>query len=387
MRIITPESEHGIVFRSDNPIFGYNGWPSVCRDENNVLYAVASGMRVQHVDPFGKTIMCVSRDEGKTWTRPMVINDTALDDRDAGILYMGSGRMLVTWFCHPAEIYHKRYANGMKNEASVTAVGAVMGLMSCYPYFNEEQGKGGSFICISEDYGVTWSDIIRIPVSAPHGPNICRDGSLVYVGKDMYINNVDMNKTGHIRSYKSTDGGYTWKETAILPIPEGTVNKNFHEPHAIELPDGKLLAVVRAQSNVDDTVKLIHDGGFEHNGKYYDGYTMYTSESSDGGYTWSVLSPTGISGSPGQLMLHSSGALVCSYGCREKPFSERAAVSYDMGKTWSEDYIIDDRCIDNDHGYPASVEMDDGSIVTVYYQKYPGDRKPSILYSRWKLSQ
>ena len=66
--------------------------------------------------------------------------------------------------------------------------------------------------------------------------------------------------------------------------------------------------------------------------------------------------------------------------------SERAAVSYDNGKTWSDDYCIDDR-IDKqlDMGYPASVELSDGSIMTVYYQCAPGDWYTSVLWTKWRL--
>ncbi len=47
--LITPERKHGIVNRATNTFFEMQGWPSVCRDENGVLYAVASGMRMGHV--------------------------------------------------------------------------------------------------------------------------------------------------------------------------------------------------------------------------------------------------------------------------------------------------------------------------------------------------
>ena len=60
-------------------------------------------------------------------------------------------------------------------------------------------------------------------------------------------------------------------------------------------------------------------------------------------------------------------------------------VSYDFGETWSDEYILDERAKDGDLGYPASVELDDGSILTVYYQKYPNDVKCSILYTKWSL--
>ena len=41
--------------------------------------------------------------------------------------------------------------------------------------------------------------------------------------------------------------------------------------------------------------------------------------------------------------------------------------------------------VDGDLGYPATVELSDGSLFTVYYQRVPGDRQDSILYTRWEL--
>lgn len=84
MREIRPQAEQGIVWRNPKSIFKYNGWPSVCRDERGVLYATASSFRIQHVDPVGKNAMFVSFNDGKTWTRPIVVNDSYLDDRDTG---------------------------------------------------------------------------------------------------------------------------------------------------------------------------------------------------------------------------------------------------------------------------------------------------------------
>ena len=40
-----------------------------------------------------------------------------------------------------------------------------------------------------------------------------------------------------------------------------------------------------------------------------------------------------------------------------------------------------------DHGYPSTVELSDGSLYTVYYQKWPGDDYNSILASRWTLPE
>ncbi len=365
----TPEAIHGIVNRRTGSLFGYQGWPSVCRDENGVLYAVASSFRMEHICPFGKTAMYVSRNGGRTWSPPIVVNDTCLDDRDAGILYMGGGRMLVTWFSHPADVYLHEYYTAIKNSAQPVEGGPVVGMLGAYPFLTPEQAAGGSFLRVSEDYGMTWSDPVRLPVSAPHGPSLCRDGTLIYLGKELYSSACAVpEEPGVVAAYASTDGGYTWERRGLCGKPADLSWDHFHEPHVVEFPDGSLFGVIRAQG-----------AGVAH------GFTVYSTTSRDGGRTWSPWRCLGISGSPPHLLLHSSGALICVFGRREAPFGERAIVSRDMGETWPDEYILDDRASDGDLGYPASVELDDGRILTVYYQKYPGDGKPSILYTVWSL--
>jgi hypothetical protein len=93
----------------------------------------------------------------------------------------------------------------------------------------------------------------------------------------------------------------------------------------------------------------------------------------------------GVSGSPPHLIRHSSGAIVCSFGRREKPFGERAIVSRDNGLTWHDEYVIYNDAPSSDLGYPASVELPDGKILTVYYQKFGSDAKCSLMYSVWEL--
>ena len=78
--------KHGIIYRNLETPFQYHGWPSVCKLDDGALAAVWSGFRVAHVCPYGKTAMSISKDEGETWCPPMIVNGTALDDRDAGIL-------------------------------------------------------------------------------------------------------------------------------------------------------------------------------------------------------------------------------------------------------------------------------------------------------------
>ena len=64
----------------------YIGWPSVAKTADGELLAVISGDREEHVCPWGKTEMIRSSDDGETWTKPVIINNTPLDDRDPGLL-------------------------------------------------------------------------------------------------------------------------------------------------------------------------------------------------------------------------------------------------------------------------------------------------------------
>lgn len=375
MKTIYPEVSHGIVNRVQGSIFGYQAWGTVARDEAGTLYAVASGFRVSHICPFGKTVMYISKNEGKTWSPPIVINDTYMDDRDAGILYLGNGRMLVTWFTHSAEAYRTRWYESIGRRAEPAALDATLGMLQGYDHIPEEERLAGSYIRISEDYGMTWGETIRIPISAPHGPTLCRDGSLIYLGLEIYEE--DRIHTRYLKGgneavdlYRSTDGGKTWKLESHVTAPDW-LGEGVHldEPHVLELPDGRLLGAFRVEGVKPFTIAL--------------------SISEDGGKSWGEVYPTGVSGSPPHLMLHSSGALICSFGRRENPCGERAMVSYDLGRSWEEEYVLCTAKDPNqvDLGYPTTVELSDGSLFTMYYQRYEDDAKCSMLYTKWRLNK
>ncbi len=365
----------------DNTFFKYNGWPTVCRDERGVLYAVASSMRFSHVCPVGKGCMYMSYDDGKTWTRPMVLGDSYVDDRDMGICYLGEGRLIVSWFSVAPSNYmdHLQDCEWFnRRDLKVCA-----GFSKAWKLLPEEEYKAcsGSFVMMSDDYGVTWSDPVRVPVSAPHGPAVCADGTLVYLGNIMFGSKpTRKDAEGNIIRYPvtcitSTDGGYTWQEAGEVPSGIGyngneITSTHTFEPHVVELPGGRLLGAIRTHSVEMDPE-----------------FTVFITYSDDKGKTWSAPKGIGVDGSPPHLTVHSSGAVICSYSCRTEGIRcERAIVSYDNGETWSEDYALDHRIGNQkDMGYPATVELKDGSLLTVYYQALPGEWWTSVLCTRWRL--
>ena len=60
--------------------------------------------------------------------------------------------------------------------------------------------------------------------------------------------------------------------------------------------------------------------------------------------------------------------------------------SLHSGQSWQANYILRDDGPDSDLGYPSSVELADGSILTVFYQKVASaEEKCSLMWTRWEL--
>lgn len=351
----------GIVGRTADGFFRYQAWPTVAKDQKGVLYAASSGHRLGHVCPFGKDLLYISHDEGESWLGPIIANDTFLDDRDAGLIAWGDGQLLLSWFAHPAEFMDGRIGRNPEVSAPMS-----IGAREMWRGLPPEEKPYGSFIKLSTDGGKSWSDRIRVPLTAPHGPIRKRDGSFLYFGKTFHGENFGYEPQ-RIYAAESRDGR-TWEKLGMVPTVDGVEQERFCEPHVLELPDGTLLGSIRV-NRVDKSVDN----------------EIYTTLSTDGGKSWSVPVCIGQVGAPPHLLLHSSGAIVMTTGRRIAPFGQRALISRDGGKTWSEPLVISEEAPDWDLGYPSSVELPDGSILTVYYQKYPGDPYNSILSTRWEL--
>ncbi len=368
------QAEHGVVADYADEFFGYFGWPTVARMEDGTLIVSSSGLRNYHVCPFGRTVICTSANDGQTWTSPRVINDTLLDDRDSGIISLGGRSLLVTWFSVDA-----RGAKPSEYETRLSPQDAERWRQGVSGVTDEAVERyGGSWVMTSDDGGLTWNDPVRVPVSSPHGPNRLANGDLVYLGKTVAPDEIgQVMNTGSIGLVRSSDNGRTWTPQSSVPLPNGLDVECFHEPHVVELSDGRLLGLIRYDPNH-------HDYGNRQPGQT--DFQMCQSISSDGGKTWSRAEVMDFHGSPPHLLRHSSGVLVTTYGYRERPYGVRAMLSHDDGDIWRYDYILRDDGPHPDLGYPSSVELGDGSILTVYYQRpRTVEDKCALLWSRWCL--
>jgi len=361
------EAEHGVICRLPGERFGYFGWPTVARLDDGRLLVVSSGLRSEHVCPFGKTVLHESRDDGRTWSASRVIQDSPIDDRDAGIVNLGGDSLLVSWFRSDTRKYVDDDFIPAAERETWKQVFAGWSDAMVEPLI-------GSWVMRSDDGGKNWSEPARAPVSAPHGPIRLAGGDLLYVGK--LFGTWDEMGNGRIAAARSSDGGKTWKVVGRVPVAPRTDASNYHEPHVVELPSGRLVAAIRLD---DAPGKPMAAAGIPH-------FTILQSESTDGGATWSMPRWLGFKGSPPHLLRHSTGALVMTYGFRHGPNNgQRVAISRDDGRTWQADWILRGDGPDGDLGYPSTVDLADGSLLSVYYQKAAQDEKCSLLWSHWKL--
>lgn len=365
-------AEHGIVCRVPGEKLSYFGWPTVTRMDDGTLLVVSSGLRSQHVCPWGKTVLNVSTDDGRTWSPPRVINDSPLDDRDAGIVNLGGKRLLLSWF---ASDHRLSYSQGEFKEWLGEEEFASWGPTLQALTDDVASQYLGSWIMLSHDAGATWGAPIQVPVSTPHGPIRLHSGDLLYLGKP--FGTIDDLLNASITAARSADGGSTWQILGQVPMFPKTVGANYHEAHVVELPSGKLIGAIRAENG--GGVDLDKDAGVK------GVCSIMMTDSADGGRTWSQAKPLNFHGSPPHLLRHSSGILVMTYGYRQAPYGQRVAFSRDDGATWEHDWIVRDDGPDWDLGYPSTAELGDGSLFTVCYQKSAAGEKPSLLWSRWQL--
>ena len=74
-----------------------------------------------------------------------------------------------------------------------------------------------------------------------------------------------------------------------------------------------------------------------------------------------------------------------TYGHRRPPYGNQARLSEDGGRTWSEPMILSGDGMGGDLGYPSTVQLGDGSLLSVWYEAMKGYRGAVLRQARWKL--
>ena len=348
----------------------YAGWSTLARRADGELWVTWSGGRDGHVCPMGQVRAMTSKDDGATWTYPRVLLDSPLDDRDSGVMETAKGTLLVTTFTSLA--YEADLAkslmylpDGKGPSMRPMKPEVIARWQAAQNRLTAEQRKAelGEWVLRSTDGGLNFSARIATIVNSPHGPLQLKDGRLLYVGKQLW------KPDGKIGAAESKDDGLTWTWLSEIPTrPGDDVKKGYHELFAIETDDGRIVTQIRNHNKPDAGTTL-------------------QCESSDGGRTWTVPKSIDVWGLPSQLLKLKDGRLLMTYGHRRKPFGNQARISTDHGRTWSAPMIVSGDGTTGDLGYPATVELADGTLLTVWYENMKDLGKAVLRQAKWKIGQ
>jgi len=209
-------------------------------------------------------------------------------------------------------------------------------------------------ICVSADGGHTWQRTIwELPEaqrSVPFGDLVVvPNGALaccLYRGRK-----TEGGATHDSFVCRSTDGGRTWGD-------ERLVAADVDETAPARLSSGEWLAACRGSICRND---------FALTGTAAD-LALYRSQ--DEGRSWEIGIPhLTIEGQhPGHLLPLRDGRVLLSYGSRITGlYGACVRISEDEGMSWSRPRMLVGAPGPMDCGYPSSVELPDGTIVTAYY--------------------
>jgi hypothetical protein len=329
------DAAHTTVYRADDE---FSAWPfngglwQVDGDEvlvaffnNSCDYSVPDNLDHVRISTYGRLLTRRTRDGGRTW-------------EDAGLI----GESVPT---------SERVLYGPDPDLGPVDLSDPDVLLSSWSAWDFAAPDAQPWIRFSEDAGESWSRPSPLPmyqfekiqgrpcyVTRPDGTIV-----LTLTGKsesDPYLRPI---------AYASFDGGRNW---TFLSYVAGSDDYMTCLPSPTLLDDGRIVAAVRV--NPTST-------------------TLWTElyESADGGRTWSFLSRPNDTGAPGTLTELSDGRLLYVYGYRRPPYGIRARLSDDGGRTWGREYVLRDDGANADLGYPRTVELPDGDVLSVYYFNAP----------------
>jgi hypothetical protein len=326
----------------------------------------------EHLGPDGAIMSVRSTDNGKSWQPSSVIYDTPIDDRESGITLLSDGTIVA----HLWSTFHTRAGYGSLTELSYER--STLKRWSAFvesPGYRASMETEGAWTISSRDHGRTWSKPVR-GCDAVHGGIQLRNGTILVASY--------RRDSPRIGVYRATMPGMNFTRTAAVESPAAD-SIMFGEPHILQMSSGRIIMMIRTTAlRYEDTSPRC---------------VLWETYSDDNGGTWVQPFPTPLWGFPPHLLRLSDGRIVCSYGYRRAPFGERACIS-DDGITWEtrNEIVLRDDAPNGDLGYPASVELEPGRILTVYYQPnvpkgtvqkmHPPDprrTKPGILGTLWAV--
>ena len=242
------------------------------------------------------------------------------------------------------------------------------------PRTQNEMGNQESLVCRSTDGGKTFT----IEGSFNHPPNVTTAvpfGDVVKAAGNRLAVSCYSSPDDHLEDeaadsawiYFSDDDGRTWGDARIIGADR------YNETDLLDLNDGKMLAASR-------TTKTGHTEIFA---------------SDDGGQTWTCRGPvTPAMHMPAHLLHLQDKSVLLTYGVRLRGMlGVCTMISRDEGVTWDAPRVLFNTNVyksntspeGTDGGYPSSLQLADGTILTAYYcQRIPTHQRYHMGVVLWR---
>lgn len=356
VKIISPENSACLKWDNNKKIDGdvrkgnetvpCPWFPSMAKLANGDLY-LAYSWSVSHS---AHSVIAARRstDNGLTWSEQTIIVDDSIDDKEPSLTVLRNGDILLTYYDYvPTRTPNRRKA----------------------------------YIRRSTDNGLTWGPAIVPPTLFYDNPK----GYAAVDGEMVELDNGDIlmpiyglrsydGTMGHFGAHvlRSRDGGFTWnKDDERVVMFDGydypgysyATSTGYPEPALADLGNGHVMMVARTSRPAGDPNIDV----------------MKVSHSYDYGNTWSApVNEPSLKGHAPHFLKLKNGAHFLTYGDRSNAWVQGRPVigrMYVDSKGWSytqSKLLYRNPGVFADMAYPASVELDDGRIFTVYYDRGEG---------------
>lgn len=284
-----------------------------------------------HVGISGTLAVATSADGGKSWSDPVEVSPRWEDARNPAFGVNAEGELIAAFWKAGLHAYEPDAAGNMVYRGGAKERQATVAAL---------------FVTRSGDGGRTWAEAEPyrsrlLTLASPYGRIIAApDGTLL-----MPVYGTPREPREGVRDLsillRSRDGGRTWGD-------ETETATRHNETSCAFLADGRLIAAARSESG--HVAVLFSD---------------------DGGRTWGEPRQVTRDGEhPADVAVLQSGRVLLTYGRRIRPMGAGAVLSEDGGESWDfgREVLLAGDGIDNgDLGYPSTVQLADGHLVTAMY--------------------
>jgi hypothetical protein len=183
---------------------------------------------------------------------------------------------------------------------------------------------------------------------------------------------------GDMECWASEDGGATWTKRGVPAVREHEDSNRIHVAAGLA-NNGDLLAITTGWTGRDLSGK---ETGRPFRERIE---STWISRSTDDAKTWNHRKKlTDAQQHPGHLTRLSDNRLLVTYGNRTSPGGVDVRFSSDEGLTWSDPLRV--VACEGDRGYPSSVQLPDGQVLTAYYaQRIEGHDRYHMGVVVWDL--